>query len=533
MISPVPTRGPVAVIAGLLLLLTVATYFPVRHFEYVLLDDPAYVTENLQVLRGVTAEGIQWAFTTGHAANWHPVTWLSHMLDVSLFGVDAGAHHLVNLAIHSVSAVLLFLVLTHLTAAPWRSGFVAAVFALHPLHVESVAWVAERKDVLAAFFWMTTMAAYARYVAAPSRMRMGVVALSLAVGLMCKPMLVTLPFALLLLDRWPLNRWSRWQPAALLPLVKEKALLFLLAVLSSVVTVIVQRQGGALNSLEVLPVSLRLANAVVSLTRYLQKTFWPADLSVLYSLPDTVHAGPVFGASLVLLAVTIIAIRTARRRPALLVGWLWFLGTLIPVLGLVQVGVQGMADRYTYIPMIGLSLMVAWLPAPDIARSVIRRSVMAAAAMGVVAAMVIATRQQLPVWKDDASLWTNATMHRLGVDEFSAHMSLGATLAQQQRLAGALSHYTAAAALRPTDVNARRGIGLTHLNAGRISDAIQALEAAAALAPDDIDVLNDLGIAYVRARRIDDAIRQFERLVQLRPSDARFHQALAALRRGR
>ena len=519
-------------VAALLVLLTVAAYFPVHQFGFVQLDDPAYVTENPQVQRGLTVEGVQWAFTTGHAANWHPLTWLSHMLDVSLFGMTPGAHHVVNVVIHTLSTVLLFLLLTGVTSALWRSAFVAAVFALHPLHVESVAWVAERKDVLAAFFWMTTLAAYAWYVVRPSRGRMAGVAVSLALGLMSKPMLVTLPCVLLLLDRWPLQRITHWQPATVWPLFKEKIPLFVLVATSSVVTLVVQQRGGAFSSLEGLPLSFRLGNGIISIARYIEKTFWPVDLSILYPLPDTIAPSLLLMALLLILGVTAVAIRAERRHPAFLVGWLWYLGTLVPVLGLVQVGVQAMADRYTYIPMIGLSIIVAWAPGPALLRSSPRRGAVAAVALGLVAAMFVTTRAQLPVWRDNPSLWTHATMVSTGVDAFTAHMSLAATLMQQQRYDEAVAHYTSASSLRPDDAGARRGMGLAYGLTGRISEAITALEGAASLTPNDVATLHDLAAGYERNRRYDDAIRVYRRLITLSPSNPRYPQALERLSRG-
>ncbi|HUR20767.1 MAG TPA: hypothetical protein VMZ90_08155, partial [Vicinamibacterales bacterium] len=269
-------------IAVALLALTAVTYSAVRGFGYVEVDDPVYITENAHVRAGLTAEGVRWAFTTGTAANWHPLTWLSHMLDVSLFGMSPGAHHLVNLGFHLISTLLLFSLLTSLTSSPWRSGFVAAVFALHPLHVESVAWVAERKDVLSACFWMLTIAAYVAYVGQPTRVRMAVVATTLALGLMAKPMLVTLPLVLLLLDLWPLRRWTPLSPGNLGPLIKEKLPLFALAVASSLITVIVQKQGGAMAGLQTVPLGLRAENAITSAAGYLLKMVWPVDLSLLY-----------------------------------------------------------------------------------------------------------------------------------------------------------------------------------------------------------------------------------------------------------
>ncbi len=336
-------RTTIAIAIGLAALVAIV-YAPVRHFDFVQLDDPAYVTENPQVLRGFTLEGLRWALTTGHAANWHPVTWLSHMLDVQLFGLAPGAHHVTSVLLHIANTLLLFGLLARMTGAPWRSAFVAALFGVHPLHVESVAWVAERKDVLSTLFWMLTMWAYVAFVRATppgssQARRRGFYVLMLALyalGLMAKPMLVTLPFALLLLDWWPLERFGpvgRFRRSKTWPLVREKLPLFLMAAASSAVTVLVQQKGGAVSTLESNPFSLRLQNALVSAVAYLRDLVWPAGLTVIYPFPDAIPAWQTAGACVVLGGLSFIAYRLARRHPYLPVGWLWYLGTLVPVAG--------------------------------------------------------------------------------------------------------------------------------------------------------------------------------------------------------
>jgi len=360
--GPIPafSRSRVIVLALLLAVGTAAVYLPVRSFDFCGFDDDAYVSENALVRQGLTPRGVAWAFTTFRAANWHPLTWLSHMLDVSLFGMEPGAHHLVNVAFHAANAVLLFLVLRGMTGALWGSAAVAALFALHPLHVESVAWIAQRKDVLSAFFFLLMLSAYLRYARSPSRGRLAAVTALFALGLLAKPMLVTAPFVLLLLDFWPLGRFGGAHPdPGTLPAghppavgvrraVLEKVPLFLLSALSSVVTVVAQSRGGAMVPADALPFGARAANALVACAAYLWKTFWPAGLAVYY--PHTkgeLPAWKIAGAAALLSALTGIAVREARRRPYLAVGWLWFLGMLVPVIGLVQVGGQAMADRYT------------------------------------------------------------------------------------------------------------------------------------------------------------------------------------------
>ena len=366
------------------LFLTVATFIAfwgVTHSDFINYDDDVYVTENSHILDGVTMDGIKWAFTTSYAANWHPLAWISHMVDIQLFGLDPHRHHLVNLLFHIATALILFLSLCRMTTALWPSALVAALFALHPLHVESVAWVAERKDVLSALFLMLTLRAYVSYVERPGLARRVAVLVCFILGLMAKPMLVTLPFVLLLLDYWPFKRFMQPMPRAkrklttkrtateqggtyrwslICPLLVEKIPFFVLAALSSMVTYIVQRQGEAVTSLQLIPLSLRITNACVSYMIYVRKMLWPTGLAMLYPYPGSWPAWEVLGAVLFLIGITSMVVSKAQRFPYLAVGWLWYIGTLVPVIGLVQVGPQAFADRYTYIPLIGLFIMTAW-----------------------------------------------------------------------------------------------------------------------------------------------------------------------------
>ncbi len=522
------TRRRTILVALALAALTVAVYAPVGHYDFVQLDDPAYVTENPHVLGGLTWEGLAWAFTTGHAANWHPVTWLSHMLDVQLFGVAAGAHHLTSLALHTGNTLLLFGLLVLLTGALWRSALVAALFAVHPLHVESVAWVAERKDVLSTFFLMLTLWAYAGFVrysgpAAPAagatagrsrRVCYALVLVFFALGLMAKPMLVTLPFVLLLLDVWPLQRLdpatsssrrggkkhrSKDRPAqartlgalglleAGWPLVREKRPLFAMAAASSIVTLVAQQRGGAVTPFEVHSFSLRLQNAVVSIVAYLRDALWPSGLTMIYPFPDGVPAGQVVMALAVLAVVSWAAYRLARKEPYLIVGWLWYLGTLVPVAGLVQVGVQARADRYTYVPLIGIFIMVAWGLAALVGRQPRLRMVASAVAIAAIVGCVLTTRVQAGYWRDNVALFTRATMITLHVDEYDAHMSLGTTLGGQGRLEEAREHFAEAVRLRPQSDAAHCSLAVALARSGRSTDAVRELNEALRLNPGNQD----------------------------------------------
>lgn len=499
--------------------LTIAVYAPVAGFGFVQLDDPAYVTENAQVLRGLTADGMAWAFTTGEAANWHPLTWLSHMLDVQLFGVTPGAHHLVGAGLHLLNTLLLFGLLVRLTGARWRSALVAALFAVHPLHVESVAWVAERKDVLSTLFGLLAMWAYVSYVKTPDWRRYAALLVLYALSLMAKPMLVTLPFLLLLLDWWPLARLQQTAtpaaPAArrrkgrpaparpagpgLLsrawPLVREKLPLLALAIASSIVTVIVQQRGGAVSTLQTFPFGLRLQNAVVSVVAYLGSALWPRGLTVLYPFPESVPGWQVAGALAVLGAVSLIAYRLSSRQPYVCVGWLWYLVMLVPVAGLVQVGLQARADRYTYLPLTGIFIMVAWGGAALVERRPVLRAVAAGTAAAAVAACAVAAWTQVGFWTDNVTLFTRATMITLNVDEFEAHMSLGTSLGNQGRIDEARQHFSEAARLRPQSDAAHCSLGLALARTGRLDEASREFIEALRLNP-----------ANQTARRASDAL---------------------------
>src|SRR6266513_1036124 len=345
--------------------ITLGIYIQVIGHQFITLDDPTYIRENPMVNRGVTRAGLAWAFTTFYGTNGHPLTWISHMIDCQFFGTNAGRHLLVNALIHVANTLLVFWFLLRTTHARWPSALVAALFAIHPLHVESVAWASERKDTLSTFFGLLSLIAYVRYAEAPSIRRYAWVAIMLAMGLMAKPMLVTWPFVMLLLDYWPLRRFdltSRREVATKVwPLVREKLPLFALVAASAVVTTVAQSRGGAVRTFTDAPVALRLSNALISYAKYLLLAFWPNDLAVFYPFPGTdFPAGQIIGAALLLIGITAFCFLQRKVRPYLIVGWLWFLGTLVPVIGLVQVGGQTMADRYFFIPSIGLFIAIVF-----------------------------------------------------------------------------------------------------------------------------------------------------------------------------
>jgi tetratricopeptide (TPR) repeat protein len=529
--------------------LTIAAYARVAGNGFINLDDNDYVTASPHVQAGLTWSSIRWAFTTGHSANWHPLTWLSHMLDCQLYGMNAGGHHLTNLALHVASTLLLFHLFLRTTGALLPSAFVAAVFGLHPLHVESVAWVAERKDVLSAFFWILTTLAYVHWTEKKGPARYALVLALFALGLMSKPMLVTLPFTLLLLDVWPLRRTGA-------PFVREKIPLFLLAACSSVVTFLVQRAQGAMTLSDRIPLGLRVENALVSYAAYLGKAVVPARLAVYY--PHTAEAYPawqVAGAALLLAVITWFALRSFRARPWLAVGWLWFVGTLVPVIGLVQVGSQAMADRYTYLPLIGLSAAVAFGAAEF-------RNALAVLLLVGAAAWTALTWRQVGFWKNDRTLFGH--LAEVMPENHLAHHILGCVYLREHRLDEAMAEFHTALRLRPSYAEAHSNLGMALELSGRAPEAIEAYEAAlrwspnlaeahhnlgrllatqghldAAIAqleaavqsnPDLVEAHVNLGNALIAKGRIDAAIAQFEKALELRPGSADVQHRLDAAR---
>ena len=549
-------------IALALALVTFAVYWPVRQFEYTNFDDQDYVYENPHVMKGLTQETVRWAFTTGFAANWHPLTWLSLMLDCEFFGVNPGAHHLMNVVYHVGATVLLFAALAAMTGGVRRSGMVAALFALHPLHVESVAWVAERKDVLSGFFWMLTMVAYAWYARRPGIIRyLGVVS-AFALGLMAKPMLVTLPCVLLLLDYWPLNRLQSLGKAVL-----EKLPLFALTIVSCVITFLAQQKGGAVESFEKYPFLVRVCNALVAYATYLVKTFLPEDLAVLYPHPGTWRFATVAGAGMLLVIASVAALVFWHSKRYSVVGWLWYLGTLVPVIGIIQVGQQYMADRYSYIPLIGIFIILVW-GACDLAQGLIRpKLALGTAAAIVLAVCVVATSRQLQHWRNSITLFahtvsvtrSNATAHynlgqALSVRGFTkealphyeraialrtnytdAHNNLGLTLAMMGKLQDATNHYTSALHSNPSNAAAHVNFGFALLRLGQPTDAASHFERALALESPYPLTHDGLGQAYLDSGKVNEAIVEFHKALALDStfSEARFHLSKALTQSGK
>jgi Flp pilus assembly protein TadD len=491
----------------MLVVLTLAVFAPVLRNEFTSYDDHTYVSANRHIQRGLSVEAVQWAFTTTRAANWHPLTWLSHTLDWSLYGANPRGHHLTSLILHAADVVLLFALLGSMTGAWGPAGFTAALFAVHPLHVESVAWIAERKDVLSTLFWLLATWQYFEYAKSRSKGRLTLVAFLMALGLLAKPMLVTLPFALLLLDRWPLGRTSEGWKA----LVVEKLPLFALSIAACFATFLAQQAGGAVASAERFPARVRAANAIWSYVAYLELTLWPRRLAVFYPHPgSSLPAWKVALAASILAAMTSLAVMLRRSRPYVLTGWLWYVGTLVPVIGLVQVGNQGMADRYTYVPLIGIFVIVAWTAAGWGRHAAIP-------AVAVVLALAVVARAQVMEWRDTVTLFT----HALAVTgpNPTALVNLGAALEDRRRIADAMARYDEALGLDPGNrIAENRTAGLLAAQ-GRLDEAVGHYREALRRSPGDADTLSNLGIALGKQRKLDEAIARFQEALDAHPED--------------
>ncbi len=491
-------------------------------YEFVNYDDAHYVYENPQVIAGFNLKGIEWAFTHTVMANWHPLTVMSHMLDCQFYGLHAGGHHLTSLLLHAATAILLFLLLREMTGTLWRSAFVAAVFAIHPLRVESVAWVSERKDVLSGLFFMLTLSAYVRYVRKPSSWGRYLTALFLfALGLMCKPMLVTVPFVLLLLDYWPLNRFespgSRFSISR--KLIIEKIPFIVLSIVICMVTVLVQQPDKEIS------LFLRVSNTVVSYVAYCGQMFYPAGLALLYPFPlDGVPTGEVITAVLLLVAVTVVAFYGRQKRPYFLMGWLWYLGMLVPVIGLVQVGSQARADRYTYLPQIGLYILLTWMVTEWTASWRSRRWLLGGGAMAVLAVLIACAHAQTAYWRNSESLWT----HTLACtsDNNVAHDNLASVFTDQGRMDKAIDQLQLAIAINPGDDEAHGNLGYILLQQGRLDEAIAQFQKALEAKPDNPEANFNLGNVLLQRGKVEEAIAHYQKVLEINPTHTQAHNNL-------
>jgi tetratricopeptide (TPR) repeat protein len=499
--------------------------------EFVNYDDNQYVYENPQVIHGLNLKGIEWVFTHRVMANWHPLTMMSHMLDCQFYGLHASGHHLTNLLLHAATAILLFLVLREMTGALWRSAFVAAVFAIHPLRVESVAWVSERKDVLSGLFFMLTLGAYVWYVkkskvqSPKSKVYYGLMLLFFVLGLMCKPMLVTMPFVLLLLDYWPLNRFAVAVNHFSISrkLIVEKIPLIVFSVAMCIVTLLVQsdviqgNKGGGF--------SLRISNVLVSYVAYMGQMFYPVGLALLYPYPSHgLPIGKVILALLLLVAVSAGALCWRQKHPSFLMGWLWYLGMLVPVIGLVQVGAQARADRYTYLPQIGLYILLTWTVVELTASWRSRHWVLGGGAMVVLAVLITCARAQTAYWRDSETLWAHALACTSG--NSVAHNKLGHAFFDQGRMEEAIAQLKQSLEINPDDAEAYYNLGNVFLQQGRMEEAIAHYQKALEIKPDYAEVHNNLGVVFRQQGRIEEAIVHFQRAMAIKPNYVEAHYNL-------
>ncbi len=510
----------------ILIILSIALYYPVRSHPFVNYDDNVYVTENLHVQNGLTWDTVTWAFTSYDAGNWHPLTWLSHALDFQLYDQDPAGHHQTSMLLQALNAVLLFWVLWRATGYAGRSFVVAALFAVHPINVESVVWVSERKTVLSMMFFLLALGAYRWYVSKPQIGRYVVVAVLFALGLMAKPQIITFPFVLLLWDYWPLRRMAVGkEPASDLgfpqksfrALLEEKLPLFAIAAASAVITMKAQRAGGAVLSLASSPLGVRLSNAIVSYVKYLEKALWPTRLAPMYPHPgDSLPGWQVYGGLLILLAITMLAANRRSHR-YLLVGWLWFLGTMVPMIGLVQVGRQAMADRYAYLPLLGIFIMICWGVADYAGQKRLPAALLPTVSCAVVFALTIVAHRQIGYWADNVTLWTHTI--EVTAPNYVAQDDLGGALMTANRLEEAIGHFREAAVIHPVDPISNFNIGFYDQRHGNLQGAIEQYKKAIILTTSQslkIQALNNMGLAYRdlgdadKARQCFDAAKRMQ-----------------------
>ena len=516
----------------LLVLLTVAVFWQLPSFDFVNLDDNIYVTENIHVQSGLTIKNIMWAFKTTYANFWHPLTWLSHMMDYQLFGLNPGMHHFSALLLHILNTLLLFTVFNKMTGRQLQSAVVAILFAVHPLHVESVAWISERKDVLSTLFWLLTMYAYTRYVEFPKTSRYFTVLLFYVMGLMAKPMLVTLPFVLLLMDFWPLNRF-RLDPVdkqtnqsnskkSIQWLIFEKTPFFVIAFLFSIICIFAQ--GEAVQSLDNIPLSLRFSNVFISYCQYLSKTIWPSHLSVFYPYPASYPIWQIAGSILLIFSLSVIFIYKAKKYPYLTIGWLWFIGTLFPVSGIVQVGSHAMADRYTYVPLIGLFIIAAWGgPALFLNTFHFKEGLFGGLFCVSISALMICAFMQASHWRTSISLFSHAI--KATDNNWLAYNNLGTALSHIGEIKGAIGNYLIVLKIKPDHYTTYNNLGLLLVKQNKIKQAINHFNKAVHLKPDYAEAYNNLGVLMARQGQLKKAIELFRKAVDLSPdySKARIH----------
>jgi protein O-mannosyl-transferase len=503
--------------------LTLLVYWHVQFFDFIDFDDNIYILENSHVQTGLTARNILWSFKTTDTANWHPLTWLSLMVDFNLYKLNPAGYHWTNLLIHIANALLLFAFLQKTTKEIWKSTLVAVIFSIHPLNIESVAWIAERKNVLSTFFWLLTMLVYVFYREAPSLKRYMLVVLTFVLGLMTKPFLVTLPFILILLDYWPLQRISlefskkpaggyRWRDYGLMV---EKLPLIILAALSCVITLYAAQEGGAIKTLQKYPLDTRFLNALISYMMYLKRMIWPYNLAIFYPHEEITSFIEVAAACSLISIITIFVLFTNRRWRYLFVGWFWYLGTMVPVIGLIQVGFQSMADRYAYVPLIGIFIMSTWGLSDLFSKFHVRRVLVTITALMVVAFFVIASWQQLQNWKNSMTVFQHAL--KVTKKNYQAHLGIGNDLILKGNIQGALSHYQDALRFNPDHPDVRNNYGNILMGLGKYEEALDQYQRSLRIKPNQAKVYNNMGVLFAKKGGLDIAIEYFQKALMIDP----------------
>lgn len=521
-------RDAALFVSLVLVLLTLVVYWQVQNHEFILWDDQIFITENSHITTGLTQENIRWAFTTTYPDYWHPLPWLSHMLDYEIYGQNPKGHHFNNLLFHIANTLLLFFVFKRMTGRLWESAFIAALFGIHPIQVEPVAWVTERKDVLSGLFWMLTLGAYSLYAERAGIRRYLAFLLCFILGLMAKPMLVTIPFVLVLLDYWPLGRFVR-RPSrgksVVLFLILEKIPLFLLAVSSGAATYMGAESAGAVLTSNTLPIDFRIGNAVLSYVSYIGKMIWPSRLAYFYPLPvDGLSLWQVTISLLLLISITILSLLAARRLPFLIVGWLWYLGTLLPVVGFIQVGLQSMADRFAYLPLTGLYIMVAWGFPLILPKWRNRKAVLSLISCIVLSALSICTWFQLRHWKNSITLFEHAL--KVTPYNYVAHFHMANALVRQGSAKEAIFHYGEAITIKPDYVEVYHNLGALLAQQGEIDEAVKQFHTALRFNPNDAHAYYNLGNIFASRGELEKAELNYRSALQINVSDPRTHNNL-------
>ena len=516
-----------------LTVVTLAVFWQVNQYDFINFDDNVYVTQNSHIHSGLTPEGVRWAFSTQYLGLWNPLVWLSFMFDYQIYGLNAGGYHLTNRVLHLLSTLLLFWLFNRMTGAVWKSAFVAAIFAFHPLHVESVAWISERKDVLSAFFWMLTLCLYVYYTEKPVIIRYLLVLFSFVCALMSKPMVVTLPVIMIILDYWPLERFQSKKGKLILWQLKEKIPFFILSAALVIIT-LHSPQNTALRTLynifgqpKEFPLFSRIANALVSYVTYLEKTFWPHDMAIFYPFPSQIPVWQVIGASLLILIITTAVIVMIKRLPYLFVGWMWYTITIAPIIGIIQISAYAMADHYHYLPSVGIAVMLAWGIPSLIKSEEIRKKILCPAGMIFLGIMAFLTWQQCGYWKNSITLFSHAL--QVTKDNYLAHNNLGLALLAEGKSVEAINHFNKAIRITPDCAGFYSNRGIAYTNLGQYKLAIEDYNKSIRITPDYADAYNNRGIAYFRLGKYQMAIEDYNEAIRMQPNDARAYNNRATV----